>query len=352
MKRLAHRTALPVRRAAALGSLAVLVGVLAACGSKSSDQPKPPEPTLKDGAPVVALGDAGLPTLPPAPPLPEVPAGLPPVPKIAATPELVALGELLFSDPRLSSTGTLSCASCHDPAHGFAGADRVNTAAEKRNARRAPTLVNLAWQTAYGWDGRADSIEDLLATHLGGQLDAKLPDVIARLAEDPVIQAHFARVGGEQIVPALVAYTLTRYEGAAPWDRYEREHDKPPELVVGYGLFMTKAQCSVCHTPPLYTDGAYHALGLISVPDQGRGMVEAGKDGQFKTPSLRGAAKRQGFFHDGSAETLDAAIDWHLQGGRGAGADPSIIDPALRPVTLTAAERTALGAFVAALTAK
>lgn len=339
MRRLADRTV-------------VVLGLLAACGSKGNDTPKPPEPTVKDGPPVVALGDAGLPALPPAPPLPAVPDGLPPVPATGATPELVALGELLFSDPRLSSTGKLSCATCHDPAHGFAGAERVNTAAEKQNARRAPTLVNLAWQTAYGWDGRADTVEELLATHLGGQLDAKLPDVIARLGADPVIQAHFARVGGEQIVPALAAYTLTRYEGAAPWDRYEREHDKPPELVTGYGLFMTKAQCSVCHTPPLYTDGAYHALGLIKLPDQGRGMVEAGKDGQFKTPPLRGAARRQGFFHDGSAQTLDAAIDWHLAGGRGAGADPSIIDPALRPVTLTDAEREALGAFVTALTAK
>ena len=66
---------------------------------------------------------------------------------------------------------------------------------------------------------------------------------------------------------------------------------------------------------------------------------------------LRGAAARARFFHDGSAASLDAAIDWHLAGGRGQGADPSVIDPGLSPVTLTTSERAQLGAFVAALTA-
>ena len=74
----------------------------------------------------------------------------------------------------------------------------------------------------------------------------------------------------------------------------------------------------------------------------------AGKVGAFATPTLRGAALRPSFFHDGSAKTLEAAVDWHLSGGIGAGADKGIVD--LQPVTLSAAERGQLLAFVRALT--
>ncbi|MBA3502793.1 MAG: hypothetical protein H0T65_20695 [Deltaproteobacteria bacterium] len=57
---------------------------------------------------------------------------------------------------------------------------------------------------------------------------------------------------------------------------------------------------------------------------------------------------RVAFFHDASAKTLDEAIDWHLAGGVGHNADPSIVE--VKKVTLTAQERVQLGAFVRALT--
>jgi len=122
-------------------------------------------------------------------------------------------------------------------------------------------------------------------------------------------------------------------------------------VVAGYALFTGKARCGSCHPPPLYTDHDYHRLGLIASPDDGRGRVDPALAGAFKTPSLVGLARSAPYYHDGSAATLDAAIDWHLAGGRGQGADPSVIDPGLAPVTLTPAERAQLGAFVAAATA-
>jgi cytochrome c peroxidase len=159
-------------------------------------------------------------------------------------------------------------------------------------------------------------------------------------------------VGGapsaDAAITALSAYVLTRYAGNAPWDRLERAPDVPADIKAGYAVFTGKAQCSVCHTPPLYTDNQYHRVGLIKVPDEGRGRVDSAKQGAFKTPTLRGAAVRLAFFHDASAKTLDEAIDWHLAGGTGHGADPSIVE--LKKVTLTAQEREQLGAFVRALT--
>lgn len=324
-------------------------------GCPKTKDGKPVEPAAKRdaGARPPIADDAPAIVLPPPPPLPELPAGLPTPTGIAATPAAVALGELLFSDPRLSQTGKLSCASCHVPAEGYAGSARQDTAAGKPNLRRAPALVNLAWVQALGWDGRYASLPEQLTAHIRGQLGEDLAASTARLGELLVYRAHFARVGGapaEAALGALVAFVATRYDGGSPWDRLERDPAVPAPIKAGYQLFSGKAQCSVCHAPPLYTDGAFHRLGLIAVKDEGRGRIDPAQLGAFRTPTLRGAARRKGFFHDASAPTLEAAIAWHLDGGLGQGADPSIVDPALKKVALTPAERAQLAAFVGALT--
>jgi cytochrome c peroxidase len=337
----------------------VLLFVLAACPAKKSGD-TPSNPQKKDAG---IAGDAAVTVLAPAPPLPAVPAGLPPLPETHATidgsrvitPEAVALGELLFWDTRLSNTNRMACATCHVPDQGFAGDAQAPTAAGKPNLRRAPTLVNLAWQKEYGWDGRYASLAEHLAAHMRGQLGDDLVAAVARITDVPGYRAQFARLGGGDAAPsadaamtALTAYVLTRYAGGAPFDRVGRAPNVPPEMKAGFALFTGKAQCSVCHTPPLYTDGQYHRVGLIKTADEGRGRVDPSKQGAFKTPTLRGAAARRAFFHDASIATLDEAIDWHLAGGVGHGADPSIVD--LEKVTLTPAERAQLGAFVRALT--
>lgn len=343
-------------RSIPLACALVLVG-LSGCPKGSEKTPTEP-PGRKDATAIpLPLEDAQALQLPPAPPLPDVPAGLPPVPAMTATPELVALGELLFHDARLSISGKVACASCHVPAEGYAGATRQDTAAGKANLRRAPTLVNLAWESELGWDGRSSSMEVFLGPHVRGQMGDDLPTSIARVAELPLYRAHFARTvtaSADAVVTArqaLEAFVLTRYSGGAPWDMLEKDPALPAGLKAGYLLFTGKAQCATCHPPPLYTDHAYHRLGLIATHDEGRGRTgDKTKLGAFRTPGLRGAAKRKGFFHDASAPSLAAAIDWHLAGGVGQGADRSLVDPALVKVTLTAEERANLGAFVEALT--
>jgi cytochrome c peroxidase len=346
-----------VRCSIPLACAFVLIGV-SGC-PKGSEKTTTEPPGRKDAAASnwLPADDAAPLSLPPAPPLPEVPAGLPPVPATNATPELVALGELLFHDARLSISGKVACSTCHVPAEGYASAARQDTAAGKPNLRRAPSLTNLAWEKELGWDGRSPSMEALLGPHVRGQMGDDLPTSIARIAELPLYRAHFARTvtaSADAVVTArlaLEAFAVTRYSGGAPWDKLEKDPSLPQNLKAGYQLFTGKAQCASCHPPPLYTDHTYHRLGLIASNDEGRGRTGDKKMlGAFRTPGLRGAAKRKGFFHDGSAQTMAAAIDWHLAGGVGQGADPSIIDPSLRKVTLTTDERANLGAFVDALT--
>ncbi|QCI80598.1 hypothetical protein E6W36_16005 [Hankyongella ginsenosidimutans] len=82
-------------------------------------------------------------------------------PENPQTPEKIALGRKLYFDPSLSKTGTVACASCHDPRAGFEdGKDRSIGVTGERLPRHSPTTINLAWSEAYFWDGRAASLEE------------------------------------------------------------------------------------------------------------------------------------------------------------------------------------------------
>ncbi len=345
----------------------LLVGLLllAACKQgKSNDAPPPPPGASDGGAATVATTDAAtrLPTgqvlLPAAQPVPAPPPGLPPLPTDhAPTADEVSLGHLLFFDARLAADGTTACASCHDPHNGFSGDEpHSQTAAGRPNLRRTPALVNLAWHRELGWDGRGADRTSFLDSHAAGQLGHPLEIGLGRLLGSATYRAYFDRAAGGRdrlttAKAALWAFVSTRYSGAAPWDRYEAGATDAvsPEVVEGYKLVNGKAQCATCHAPPLYTDLAYHRLGLIASPDEGRGRVEPTQAGAFKTPTLRGAVARRPLFHDGSAATLEDAVAWHLAGGRGQGADPSVVDRALPEIPLTPEEKAALNAFVRAL---
>jgi len=325
----------------------LLVLVLAAC-PKGGDKPKPVEPAGRGDAQGRLLPemDAGPLTLAPAPPLPAVPKGLPSAPaNPRVTPDALALGELLFYDSRLSASGSRSCANCHDPATGYSG--NVQLAADgKQNLRRTPALVNLAWVSSFGWDGRYASFAEHLPPHLKGQLGDPLDVVAARIDAVPLYHLHLARTGGtpqDAIVEALEAFVMTRYEGDSAWDRMERTALTNPgttstdPVIAGYQLFTGKAQCAVCHPPPLYTDHGFHEVAPNPFGDKGKGS-------DFKTPTLRGAASRTLFFHAGSVKTIGDAVAQYQK-------PPPDVDPVLAKIKLAPDEATQLVAFLKALTA-
>lgn len=68
-----------------------------------------------------------------------------------------ALGKKLFSDMALSPSGTVSCATCHDPAKVFGDglAQAVGVAKGDRNAPAIALSAHARWQF---WDGRADTL--------------------------------------------------------------------------------------------------------------------------------------------------------------------------------------------------
>jgi cytochrome c peroxidase len=307
--------------------------------------------------------------LPPPPPIPGLPRGLPPGPEPGADDRVrdsaaeVALGRLLFFDPRLSRNGAMTCASCHDPAMGWSdGRIRADTVASKPNLRHTPTLVNLAYATEFFWDGRVNDLEAAIQVHWKGQMLAGHgpAGAAARLADIPAYRVHFRRAFGERAISAstisaaLAAFLRTLFSGDSPWDRYEAGERAAvsEDAIAGFAIFTQKAQCALCHPPPLYTDHGYHNVGVGAIGpddvliDMGRALVtrDAGDEGAFKTPTLRGVARTPPYYHDGSAAFLADTVEHGLRAAARHAA------PGTVPLRLSRDEIQQLTAFFQALT--
>jgi cytochrome c peroxidase len=119
----------------------------------------------------------------------------------------------------------------------------------------------------------------------------------------------------------------------------------------GLEIFNGKGHCTSCHWGPYFSDGRFHNLGVPAKdpknPDVGRYVVTKNpRDmGAFKTPTVRDAARRAPYLHDGSEKTLESLIDFYDRGG---GKDPNL-DPLMVPLGLSQHEKSALVAFIRAL---
>ncbi len=247
------------------------------------------------------------------------------------TPEKVALGRQLFFDERLSIDGSRSCYSCHVCEHGLTdGLPKAIGAGNKQLTRSSPTLWNIGYHKQFYWDGRSNSLEaQALAAWKGGNMGVgeKTGDIAAKINALQDYKTQFQKVFQSDATPdnmmkAIAAYERTIIGGNTAWDRY-RAGDKSAlsqSAERGWNIFQS-IKCNNCHDGILFTDQQYHNVGIgmdQKEPDPGRGKVTNKPEdtGAFKTPTLRDIAKSAPYFHDGSAKTLEEAVDIMLAGGK------------------------------------
>jgi len=247
----------------------------------------------------------------------------------AMTPEKVALGRQLFFDERLSGDGTRSCYSCHVCEKGLTdGLAKAVGAFGKQLPRSSPTLWNIGYHKEFYWDGRSPSLEkQALAAWTGANMGAKADEIAAKLNALQGYRAQFQKVFGsdatpDSIVKAIAAFERTIISGNTAWDRAKAgEQSAPNESATrGWNIFQA-IKCTNCHDGVLLTDQQYHNVGIgmdQKEPDVGRFKVTNKPEdtGAFKTPTLRDIAKSAPYFHDGSAPTLEDAVDIMLGGGK------------------------------------
>jgi cytochrome c peroxidase len=275
------------------------------------------------------------------------------------TPAKVALGARLFSDPRLSGDGRRSCASCHRPELAFSDGRRraqgLNGQALNRNT---PALWNLAWSSAYFWDGRAPTLEAqvvlpiVAADEMGGDWSKILP----RLNDDGTLAPAFGSafpaetaITEASVAKALAAYVRSLISPPTRFDAWIEgdSHALKANEVRGFRLFTGKAGCVLCHVGWRFTDDRFHDIGLAG-RDMGRSLVAGGTPGlpAFKTPSLRELAHTAPYMHDGSLATLAAVLKHYAGGLR---RRPSLAPSLPRRLRLTPNERADLIAFLGTL---
>ena len=296
---------------------------------------------------------------------------LPDVPVPKDNPQSMAkieLGHRLLFDVRLSKNDSISCVGCHRPATGGGGHTPRAFGHGGELGRWAPSWVNAAYYETLFWDGRAASLEEqtgALPGHMGpitapGEMGGDIDQVVMKLKGIPEYRKAFKQAFGEEvnredIAKAIAAYERTLVATNAPFQRYVDGDDKAISAAAkrGFELFRGKAQCAICHTPPLLTDNGFHNIGVPQVgplaEDDGRYAVTKKDEdkGKFKTPSLYNSASFVFFMHDGAFSTLEEVVAHYNKGGTPADTKQ---DPLIQPLKLTAKEQADLVEFMKSLT--
>ncbi|HEY5974622.1 MAG TPA: cytochrome c peroxidase [Geobacteraceae bacterium] len=332
-----------------------------------------------------------------------LPLGLPPVPAPAdnpQTPEKIALGKRLYEDKRFSGDGTVSCATCHDPAKGFSdGKSVAEGIRSQKGTRNSPTVINAAYYTSQFWDGRRATLEEQAKDPFTNPIEHGLKShepILQTIRGDVTYPAEFKKVFGispqqltiDHVVKAIAAFERTVVAGDSPFDRYQYGGDPTAmsaAAIRGLALYRVKARCQDCHTigqtEATFIDNKFHNVGVgfkriggkfMAAANAFRKAKQEGKNvdesvltsaetselgrfvvtlrpadiGAFKTPTLRNVAITGPYMHDGSIATLAEVVELYDKGGE---ANP-LLDSGIRQLNLTPQEKADLVEFMKALT--
>jgi cytochrome c peroxidase len=289
--------------------LILALAMSAGCAIEGPDGPEVVEPPTFTDAELTTMRAGFVP----------VPAAAPvdPTNQYAERPAAIAFGHKLFFDPRYSATGTVSCATCHDPATGFQDA-RSNTSmgVAGMTGRHAPSVYSVAYGTdATGtnwnfWDGRKDSqwaqalgppenavemggtrtkIAYLIYDHYRSEYEATfgaMPALrdgngVAAFSVDamPGTAAWDAMAGGDQTAitriyvnfgKSIAAYERQIVARDGRFDQFVDEIQDgaadsdalTAQEKAGLKVFVGKGACLDCHHGPTLSDWKFHCIGV------------------------------------------------------------------------------------------
>jgi len=299
-------------------------------------------------------------------------------PSVGQERDLARIGQRLFRDPALSTSGHFACESCHNRRLGWGDGLPVSFGHGRSEGKRnAPPLFSVGYLHSFFWDGRAGSLQEQAIgplTSADELANTDLGAIEARVNADASYRSAFESLTGRgsvslnDVLDALAAFQRT-LERRTRLDRFldgEVEALSQQEIF-GLHVFRTKAGCANCHNGPLLTDGLAHNIGLSffgrSLEDLGRfGVTGNPADaGRFKTPSLRHVSRTGPYMHNGIFPHLRGIVRFYEAGGgrvleehRDAQREAvfkaaKIVSPLLKSFELTREERDALVAFLNAI---
>lgn len=274
-----------------------------------------------------------------------LPKGFPQDVKIPAnnplTEEGVALGRMLFYEPKLSRTNTMSCGSCHQQSKAFTDGLGVARGVDgAANTRGAMSLANILWEPTLNWDGAAVGLETQARKPIENpvEMHQSLAAGVSKLQQTDLYPPLFRKAFGSRtiteknVLQALAQFERTLISANSKYDKYLRgETQLSSQEIQGRVLFsnhpeptipVAGADCMHCHnegnrlfTSTDYTRGAtttFFNNGLESSPkDAGRFMVTGLESdrGKMRAPTLRNIALTAPYMHDGRFQTLEQVLD-------------------------------------------
>ena len=250
----------------------------------------------------------------------------------------VELGKMLFMDPRFSSTGTVSCNSCHNVMEGGDDSRTVSMGVHgKTGARNAPTVWNSAFHSVQFWDGRANLLEDQAKGPVTNAVEMGMSDIekaMDRVRAISGYKAYFDEAFGENSMTvdnaakAVAAFERTLITPNSAYDRYVKG-DKgalTAQQQRGMNKFADTG-CVACHSGPAF-NGPQNEFGegfyakfptFISneyvdkyklSKDTGRQEATGKKEDahMFRVSTLRNITDTAPYFHNGSVNDLHEAV--------------------------------------------
>jgi cytochrome c peroxidase len=257
-----------------------------------------------------------------------------PIKPLPAAPQVdrrrAMLGHRLFNDVRLSANNKVACASCHVLAQGGAdGRSRSPGLHGELTPVNAPTVFNAAFNFKQYWNGRADTLEAQIDMVVRNPIEmgSVWSDVVRKIAAVPEYQSQFSAAYQDGVTPDNIRNSIATYERTlvtpnARFDRYLRGDAQAinAQEKAGYAKFKQYG-CIACHQGVNVGGNMFQKFGVMgdyfasrgnpTDADLGRYAItkEEGDLHVFKVPSLRNVALTAPYFHDGSAKSLDRAVD-------------------------------------------
>uniref|UniRef100_UPI004048F8DF cytochrome c peroxidase n=1 Tax=Flavobacterium sp. TaxID=239 RepID=UPI004048F8DF len=290
----------------------------------------------------------------------------------------IELGEKLFFEPKLSEKNNMSCATCHQPEKAYADGLVVNFDNKgQKLLRNTPTLLNVALQQNFFWDGRSETLQDQIASVFTNEkeFDSHVHQFSNQILQDSSYIALFQDAYGKipkkntEIIKAISSYIATLNGFNSKFDRNIRgeEDTFTKQEQLGFNLFMGKALCATCHfmpltngtVPPFFKETEREVIGVPKNADNKSLDTDEGfywkykqalHKGMFKTPTVRNSNLTAPYMHNGVYQTLEEVINFYkLGGGGGLGFDVPHQTLPFDALDLSSDEEAALVAYLKTL---
>jgi cytochrome c peroxidase len=255
------------------------------------------------------------------------------------TADKVELGKMLYFDPRLSSSGNVSCFSCHNVMEG--GDDHRPTSIGVHGhvgGRNAPTVWNAAFLSSQFWDGRAPTLEGQAKGPPANPIEMGMPNldaVIGRVRNIPGYKPFFEKAFGagdvvtmDNVARAIAAYERTLITPNSAYDKYAKGDAKALTEQQARGLkTFAEVGCTGCHQGPTFSGpplpvGTAFLMKFPTFADSpyvakydflgGTGRASStGNDADknmWRVPGLRNLVYTAPYFHNGLVHTIDEAV--------------------------------------------